>query len=52
MIVVVYHGNGLCLGWVNSTLSVIKNSVTSRIFQRVKHKDYNDIQGILYNLNF
>lgn len=37
---------------VNSTLSVIKNSVTSRIFQRVKHKNYNDIQGILYNLNF
>lgn len=37
---------------VNSTLSVIKNSVTSKIFQRVKHKNYNDIQGILYNLNF
>ena len=37
---------------VDSTLSVIKNSVSSRIFQRVKHKNYNDIQGILYNLNF
>jgi hypothetical protein len=37
---------------VNSTLSVIKNSVTSRIFQRVKHKNYNDIRGILCNLNF
>ena len=37
---------------VNSTLSFIKNSVTSIIFQRVKHKNYNDVQGILCNLNF
>ena len=37
---------------VDSTLSFIKNSVSSRIFQRVRHKNYNDIQGILFNLNF
>ena len=37
---------------LNSTLSSLKKSVSERIFQRVKHKNYNDIQGILYNLNF
>ena len=37
---------------VNSTLSSLKKSVSNRIFQKVKHKNYNDISGLLLNLNF
>lgn len=37
---------------LNSTLSSLKNSVKQKIFQRVKHKNYNDISGLLFNLNF
>ena len=37
---------------LNATLSSLKNSVTQRIFQKVKHKNYNDISGLLFNLNF
>lgn len=36
----------------NSTLSFLKKSVSERIFQKVKHKNYNDISGLLFNLNF
>lgn len=37
---------------LNSTLSSLKKSVSERIFQKVKHKNYNDISGLLFNLNF
>lgn len=37
---------------LNSTLSSLKKSVSERIFQKVKHKSYNDISGLLFNLNF
>ena len=37
---------------LNSTLSSLKDSVKQKIFQRVKHKNYNDISGLLFNLNF
>lgn len=37
---------------LNSTLSSLKNSVKQRVFQKVKHKNYNDISGLLFNLNF
>lgn len=37
---------------LNSTLSSLKNSVKQRLFQKVKHKNYNDISGLLFNLNF
>lgn len=37
---------------LNSTLSSLKNSVKQKIFQRVKHKNYNDLSGLLFNLNF
>lgn len=37
---------------LNATLSSLKNSVTQRIFQKVKHKNYNDMSGLLFNLNF
>lgn len=37
---------------LNSTLSSLKKSVSNRIFQKVKHKNYNDISGLLLNLNF
>lgn len=37
---------------VNSVLSSLKKSVSERIFQKVKHKNYNDISGLLFNLNF
>ena len=37
---------------LNSTLSSLKRSVSERIFQKVKHKNYNDISGLLFNLNF
>lgn len=37
---------------LNSTLSSLKNSVKQRIFQKVKHKNYNDISGLLFNLDF
>lgn len=37
---------------LNSTLSSLKNSVKQKIFQKVKHKNYNDIAGLLFNLNF
>nr|DAQ74588.1 MAG TPA: Replication associated protein [Microviridae sp.] len=37
---------------LNFTLSSLKKSVTQRIFQKVKHKNYNDISGLLFNLNF
>ena len=37
---------------LNSVLSSLKKSVKQKIFQKVKHKNYNDIQGILFNLNF
>ena len=37
---------------LNSTLSSLKNSVKQRLFQKVKHKSYNDISGLLFNLNF
>lgn len=37
---------------VNSVLSSLKESVSKRIFQKVKHKNYNDVSGLLFNLNF
>jgi hypothetical protein len=37
---------------VNLTLSSLKKSVKQRLFQKVKHKNYNDISGLLLNLNF
>ena len=37
---------------LNSTLSSLKNSVKQKIFQKVKHKNYNDMSGLLFNLNF
>lgn len=37
---------------LNSTLSSLKKSVSTRIFQKIKHKNYNDISGLLFNLNF
>lgn len=37
---------------LNSVLSSLKNSVKQKIFQKVKHKNYNDISGLLFNLNF
>lgn len=37
---------------LNSVLSSLKNSVKQKIFQKVKHKNYNDISGLLLNLNF
>ena len=37
---------------VNSVLSSLKKSVSKRIFQKVKHKNYNDVSGLLFNLNF
>lgn len=37
---------------LNSTLASLKNSVKQTIFQKVKHKNYNDITGLLFNLNF
>lgn len=37
---------------LNSTLSSLKKSVSNRIFQKIKHKNYNDISGLLFNLNF
>lgn len=37
---------------LNTTLSSLKESVSKRIFQKVKHKNYNDISGLLSNLNF
>lgn len=37
---------------LSSTLSSLKNSVKQRIYQKVKHKNYNDISGLLFNLNF
>lgn len=37
---------------LNSTLSSLKNSVKQKIFQKVKHKNYNDVSGLLFNLNF
>ena len=37
---------------LNSTLSSLKKSVSDRIFQKVKHKNYNDVSGLLFNLNF
>ena len=37
---------------LNSTLSSLKRSVSERIFQKVKHKNYNDVSGLLFNLNF
>ena len=37
---------------LNTTLSSLKNSVKRKIFQKVKHKNYNDISGLLFNLNF
>lgn len=37
---------------LNSTLSFLKNSVKQKLFQKVKHKNYNDISGLLLNLNF
>jgi hypothetical protein len=37
---------------LNSTLSSLKNSVKQKLFQKVKHKNYNDLSGLLFNLNF
>ena len=37
---------------LNSTLSSLKKSVKQKIFQKVKHKNYNDMSGLLFNLNF
>lgn len=37
---------------LNSFLSSLKNSVKQKIFQKVKHKNYNDISGLLFNLNY
>lgn len=36
----------------HSTLHSLKNSVRQKVFQKVKHKNYNDISGLLFNLNF
>ena len=33
---------------LNFVLSSLKNSVKQKIFQRVKHKNYNDISGLLF----
>lgn len=37
---------------LNSVLSSLKKSVKQKIFQKVKHKNYNDVSGLLFNLNF
>lgn len=37
---------------LNFILSSLKRSVSERIFQKVKHKNYNDVSGLLFNLNF
>lgn len=37
---------------LNFTLSSLKNSVKQKLFQKVKHKNYNDVSGLLFNLNF
>lgn len=37
---------------LNFTLSSLKKSVEQKIFQKVKHKNYNDVSGLLFNLNF
>lgn len=37
---------------LNSVLSSLKKSVKQKLFQKVKHKNYNDISGLLFNLNF
>nr|DAF40748.1 MAG TPA: Replication associated protein [Microviridae sp.] len=37
---------------LSSTLSSLKKSVSNRIFQKIKHKNYNDVSGLLFNLNF
>lgn len=37
---------------LNSTLFSLKKSVKQKIFQKVKHKNYNDMSGLLFNLNF
>lgn len=37
---------------LNSTLSSLKSSVKQKLFQKVKHKNYNDVSGLLFNLNF
>lgn len=37
---------------LDSTLSSLKNFVKQKIFQKVKHKNYNDVSGLLFNLNF
>lgn len=37
---------------VDSVLSSLKNSVKQKLFQKVKHKNYNDVSGLLFNLNF
>lgn len=37
---------------LNFVLSSLKKSVKQKIFQKVKHKNYNDISGLLFNLNF
>lgn len=37
---------------LNSTLSSLKKSVSNQIFQKIKHKNYNDVSGLLFNLNF
>lgn len=37
---------------LNFTLSSLKNSVEQKIFQKIKHKNYNDVSGLLFNLNF
>lgn len=37
---------------LGSTLASLKKSVSERIFQKVKHKNYNDMLGLLFNLNF
>lgn len=37
---------------VNSVLSFLKNSVKQTLLQKVKHKNYNDMSGLLFNLNF
>ena len=37
---------------LNLVLSSLKKSVKQKVFQKVKHKNYNDISGLLFNLNF
>lgn len=37
---------------LNFVLSSLKKSVKQKIFQKVKHKNYNDVSGLLFNLNF